>query len=192
MTPTAEYDVSSFEDAQQYEADKRLFVSFATVPIKCEFKSIEAGRSIYEDRDHITIIAPGSKDSVVAEMNSHYMARFGERYKRWKAGQEQIQDGTPLDSLPWMTPGQVMEFKSANVYTVEQLIGMPDQLSQKWMGHHQLKQRAKDYLDAATSRAPAEKLAAELAIRDEKLAAQDVFIKSMQAQIDKLTAKASK
>jgi len=57
-----------------------------------------------------------------------------------------------------------------NVRSVEGLVGMPDNIAQKFMGFHGIKQRAQAYLDAAAGAAPIARLSAELEQRDTKIA----------------------
>jgi len=179
-TATLDHELN-FESSQQSDADKRLLVMFYAEPIKNESKSIEAGRPIYEDIDHIRIITPGSRDNFVTEVTQEYIERFPQQWARYKAKQDQNVSGTPLDALPWMTRAQVAEFKAVGCHTVEQLVGMSDNLSQKFMGHFQIKQRAQAFLDAAAGAAPMLKLQSELEKRDEQIAA-------LQAQMEAMVA----
>ena len=181
-TATLDYDLN-FQDNQQTEADKRLFVQFFKDAVKNEIKSKEAGRPIFDEHDFVRVITPGSRDTVITRVadGSDYALRFHAQWARYKAGQNQDVSGTPLSQLPWMSVGQVAEFAAVGCRTVEQLVGMPDNLSQKFMGHHQIKQRAQVYLDAAKEAAPALKLQAELEKRDMEIAELRSMIEAMQA-----------
>ena len=181
-TATLDYDLN-FQDNQQTEADKRLFVQFFKDAVKNEIKSKEAGRPIFDEHDFVRVITPGSRDTVITRVadGSDYALRFPAQWARYKAGQNQDVSGTPLSQLPWMSVGQVAEFAAVGCRTVEQLVGMPDNLSQKFMGHHQLKQRAQVYLDAAKEAAPALKLQAELEKRDLEIAELRTMIEAMSA-----------
>jgi len=181
-TATLDYDLN-FQDNQQTEADKRLFVQFFKDAVKNEIKSKEAGRPIFDEHDFVRVITPGSRDTVITRVadGSDYALRFHAQWARYKAGQNQDVSGTPLSQLPWMSVGQVAEFAAVGCRTVEQLVGMPDNLSQKFMGHHQLKQRARVYLDAAKEAAPALKLQAELEKRDLEIAELRTMIEAMSA-----------
>ena len=181
-TATLDYDLN-FQDNQQTEADKRLFVQFFKDAVKNEIKSKEAGRPIFDEHDFVRVITPGSRDTVITRVadGSDYALRFHAQWARYKAGQNQDVSGTPLSQLPWMSVGQVAEFAAVGCRTVEQLVGMPDNLSQKFMGHHQLKQRAQVYLDAAKEAAPALKLQAELEKRDLEIAELRTMIEAMSA-----------
>jgi hypothetical protein len=172
----------NFEDSEQSEADKKLLVLFFRDTIKNESKSIDAGRPIFDEIDLVKIITPGSRDSFIGDATPEYQARFAAQWSRYKAGKDQaLVSGTPLNQLPWMTSAQVAEFNAVGCHTVEQLVGMSDALSQKFMGHHQIKQKAQAYLDAAAGVAPTMKLQAELEKRDE-------MITQLQSQVDALVS----
>ena len=175
----------NFDDNQQSEADKKLLVAFFKDTIKNETKSIAAGRPIFDEIDLIKIITPGSRDSFIGDATEQYQHRFKAQWERYKAGQAQAVSGTPLNMLPWLSVGQIAEFNAVGCQTVEQLVGMPDAMSQKFMGHHAIKQKALAYLDAATSAAPMLKLQSELDKRDEQ-------IKELQAQMAAVIAASEK
>lgn len=179
-TPTADFQMD-FEDSQQAEADKKLLVKFSIQPTHCEFASIEAGRPIYRDEEVVEIMFPGSRTVSAAIVTDEHKRRFPRQYAAFKQGIEQKADGTPLSVLVWLTPSQIMEFAALNCTTVEQLAAMPDQLAQRFMGAHSMKQRAQAYLDAAKDAAPMLKLQAELEKRDD-------IIANMQKQLDELVA----
>jgi len=181
-TATIDYQVD-FDNNQQTEADKRLFVQFFKDAVKSEFKTLAAGRPIFDEFDFIRIIAPGSRDSFVtkARDGDNYTTRFPIQWSRYKQNQDQDVTGTPLSAVPWLTVGQIAELNAVGCKTVEQLVGMPDNLSQKFMGHHQLKQRAQTFLEAANNAAPALRLQAELEKRDEQIAELRSMIEAMNA-----------
>ena len=182
--PTADFEMN-FEDAQQDEADRKLMVKFSVIPTHCEFESVQAGRPIYRDEEIIEIMIPGSKNTIANLVDDNYRRRFAKQYAHFKAGREIKEQGTPLSALVWLTPAQIMELNAVNCYTVEQLAAMSDQLSQKFMGHHSMKQRAQKYLDLAKEAAPMLKLQQELENRDDTIA-------NLQRQIDVLAAAAEK
>jgi len=180
-----------FQDGQQQEADKKLYVVFYKEAIKNESQSIAQGRPIFDEIDHIKIFSAGSRDTFVTEVNQGYIERFPVQWARYKANQDQTITGTPLSALPWMTIGQMAEFNALNVKTVEQLATLPDSVSSKFMGFQQIKQRAQTYLDASKEAAPALKLQAELEKRDEQIAELTRMIGEMKASMTKAPAKAA-
>ena len=161
----------NFEASQQAEADKRLFVEFFKQAVQNGFKSTQAGRPIFDEHDFVRVITPGSRDTVIARVadGSNYALRFPAQWARYKLNQDQNVTGTPLAQIPWMTVGLIAELNAVGCRTVEQLVGMPDNLSQKFMGHHQLKQKAQVFLNAAKEAAPLLKMQEELGKRDQEI-----------------------
>lgn len=142
-----------------------IYALFSMQPFEQTFKSKEAGRPIFEDREVVTIIIGGDKHSeVVREVEPYDRERFGEAYAKFKRGLEgkdQI-SGTPLQQWPLMKPSQIREFEAINIYTVEQLAALSDTMKQNiGMGAHELVAAAKAFLDAAAGGALAGQLAAE-------------------------------
>jgi hypothetical protein len=183
----------NFDDGQQNEADKKLLVIFYRDVQKNENKSTEQGRPIFDEIDVVKIISPGQRDSFVGDATEQYQQRFPQQWARYKAGREQGDgSGTPLNMLPWMSMSAVAEFKALNCHTIEQLVGMPDSVSQRFMGHHQIKQRAQAYLDAAKDSAPLLKLNAELQKRDEQLQQQNELISAMKERLEQLETRSIK
>jgi len=168
-------------DQSRYTEDSRLFVQFYRQPMLQPGKSREAGRAIYQEVDCIKIMVPGDKLSVIDRpVDDLDRRRFADRYAKWQAGAGAVIEGTPLASLPRMTPGKVEEYKFFNVHTVEQMAAAPDNLGQKFMGFHEDKRSAKAFLEIAKGNAPIEKMNEELKARDSK-------IEELQAQIEAIT-----
>jgi len=178
-TASIEYDMN-FQDGQQEAADAKLVAVFYKEVIRNESKTIVAGRPIFDEIDHIKIIAPGSRDTMVTEVNDGYKQRFPKQWARYQANQDQNVSGTPLATIPWMSVGQVAELNAVGCKTAEQLVAMPDAVSQKFMGHHQLKARTQAFLDAAAGAAPLLKMQEELTKRDEQIAELRGMIETMR------------
>jgi len=181
MNDTLDFAMN-FEENQQAEADRKLFVIFYKDVIKNEVKSTEAGRPIFDEIDLVKIITPGSRDSFVGDATELYQHRFPQQWARYKAGKSQELSGTPLNQLPWLGVGQIAEFAGVGCHTVEQLVGMPDSISQKFMGHHAIKQRAATYHAAAKENAPTLKMEAELKKRDETIAELQETVNALLAR----------
>jgi hypothetical protein len=170
--------LKSFEDAavmdgqSRYAGDSRLHVNFYTKAVQNNFQSKEQGRPIFEDKEFIRIIVPGDKNSIVdTPVTQEHRNRFATKYERFKAGKAQATTGTPLEVWPQLTVSQVAELKGLNVFTVEQLADMPDNLAQRFMGAHNLRARAKLFLEAAAGESANSRVAAELEKRDVEIQA---------------------
>jgi len=177
----AEYDVTAMAfDAERSNSgnsgpqagDERLYVKFFYHPRKNELLSTQEGRPIYEDREYIEITVPGNRDMVVCRPATDIeRERFPRHYAAFRNKAAQPNDGTPLNIWPALTKAQVEEMKFFNVHTVEQLAGMSDEQSQKFMGIQNLRTRARAFLEESGKSAAAEKLSSELAKRDEEISA---------------------
>ncbi len=167
----------------RFSHDSRLYVEFYRKPVLHEAQSREAGRAIYVETDYIRIHTPGDKSSVIDKpINALDIQRFGDRYNKWKAGQEEAVTGTPLTALPGITPAKAEEYKFFKIITVEQLADAPDNLGQKFMGFQQDKSRAKAFMQVAANNAPIEKMNEELQKRDAQIEEMRAMIEALQAQ----------
>lgn len=187
-------DASNLANQSRFAMDHKLYVQFYVRPIMHAFKSAEAGRPIYEEKEYIKIIVPGdSKTTVDCPVDDTFRQRFEKQYDKFKKGLEQAVTGTPLEVWPQMSVGMVAELKSVGVQTVEQLAGMSDANIQKFMGGNMWRQKAQAFLDAAAGDAANSKLAMELEKRDSEISAlknqMDAILKA-QGAAPKATAKA--
>lgn len=164
----------------RYAADNTLLVRFYKTPMQNDAKSKEAGRPIFEEIDHIEIMQPGNKDSVVSRPATPMdKERFAEHWRKYQARIEDDHvEGTPLSEWPGVSRSQVEELRYLNIRTVEQLAAVSDSNAQKIMGVNLLKQKATAYLESAKEAAVAEALAEERE-KSEKL----------QKQVDELAMK---
>lgn len=168
----------------RFTHDSRLVVEFYRKPVHMAYKSNEAGRAIYEEVDYIRIYTPGDKSSIIDKpITPLDIQRFGDRYNKWKAGQEEAVSGTPLTALPGMNPAKVEEYRYFKILTVEHLAEAADNLGQKFIGFQQDKARAKAFLEVAANNAPIEKMNEELQKRDSEIENLRMMVEALQAQV---------
>jgi|SRR6185436_1626514 len=179
---TAEYDEKVYAEDQMFEDDKKLFVQFFMSAVQDPIKSKEEGRPIFREVPNIRVITPGSRDAMVTRATEHYQQRFSRQWDRFKKQLEQVQDGTPLDQVPWLTVGVIAELKGVNCFTLEQLAGMSDQLAGKMMGMHGFRQKAKAFLEAAAEAAPFTKMHAALEERDVEITVLKQQVAALMAE----------
>jgi hypothetical protein len=102
--------------------------------MKNEFKTAEAGRPIFEDRDMVKIYTAGDNLNVI---DTYVREDHKEKYPReWanymnKHGNDPQLIGTPLDQWPLITASQAEELKALKFYTVENIAGASDQQLQR-------------------------------------------------------------
>ena len=113
--------------------DRGLWVEFTMESIHQPFKSEKEGRPIFEDIPHIHIVTPGGKSDILRPVAMERVAdrpsdpeRFPKQWQAFQNQQEQVQSGTPLEQWPPLQKAQVLAFKGARIFTVEQLSALPD------------------------------------------------------------------
>lgn len=159
--------------------ETRLIVTFENFPVLNEAKSREANRPIYEDMEVCRIRmggdrlqapvfpawaeAPGgaeNEDGYIVPMT--YKEKYAEQYRKFKAGEVQTKEGTPIEALSFLTPARVKEFKALNIYTAESLASLEGaSLKSLGQGGLEWKTKAKAYLENAAGSANVTKLASE-------------------------------
>jgi hypothetical protein len=139
------------ENDSRYAMDSKLYVNFYMRPVLQQTASDQANRPIFADVEHIRIMVPGDKLSIVDRIASQDdKNRFADHYAKFSAGQAEQVVGTRLEMVPWMSRSKVEEYKYFGIITVEQLASAGDNVGQKFMGFQQDKQRAQAFLDAAS------------------------------------------
>jgi hypothetical protein len=164
---------------------------FETVAFVNEGKSLQEGRPIHDLMDMVYITNPGSRDEHPARVKD----KIGKdefiawAYKKWKVTQEQVVDGTPLETVPFLNKAQVLELKALNVHTLESLSELPDTAKQRFMGSIELSKKAKAYLKSAKDSQLAVKLQAEVDKKDKELDMMRKQIADTNARFEALSAK---
>lgn len=166
------YESGVMGGQERYIADSRLYVEFYRKAVHNPFKSKDQGRPVYDEKDFIKIMIPGDKySSVDTPVTEEHRRRFPTQWAQYQAGQTQAVTGTPLEVWPQATIGLVATLKAMNITTVEQLAELSDANAMSITGNHDLRRRAKAFLDAAAGEAVNTKLEAELEKRDLEIAA---------------------
>jgi hypothetical protein len=158
----------------------RLIVTFENHPVLNESKSKELGRPFFDDMEVCRIRmsgdrlqspvfpawseAPGGIEDPDTGLTrpSTYAEKYATQYKAFKAGEQQVKEGTPLEALPFLTLAKVKELKAVHVYTAEGLADLDGaNLKTLGQGGREWKEKAKAYLENAAGSAHSTKLAEE-------------------------------
>lgn len=162
--------IQNFANQARYAGDSKLYVTFYVRAVMNNFESAQQGRPIFNEKEYVRIIVPGdSKTTVDCPVTDEFRMRFAKQYELFKKGMEQAVTGTPLEVWPQLTVGLVAELKAMHISTVEQLAELDDGKAQRIMGSHELRRRARAFLDAAQGEAANNKMLAELEKRDEEI-----------------------
>lgn len=194
MDALADYNVAAVMDnAPPNALDDKLFVQFYVKAVMNNFKSAEAGRPIFDEKDFVRIIVPGDRNTVVDTVVSpEYAHRFRSRYEAFKRNQATPVTGTPLAIWPHISVGMRAELAAAHVTTVEQLAELPDNLAQRFMGINSLRQKAQTFLQAANDGAAASKLQLALEQRDNEIEVLKRQMAELQTALASVTATAKR
>lgn len=169
MLQVADEDTQRLADNPR-AGDETLLVRFTLEPLENTALSKVEGRLICEEKEFITIRAPGAKDTVKRVASRFDRNRFARHYAAFKAGLADPEVGSPLKEWPIVTRSQVEMLAYKGVKTVEQLAGVADSnLMELGPGAVTLKQKAKDWLERAKGNAPAERHRADLAEANGKI-----------------------
>ena len=141
-----DYDVLA--QTPDYEMDKRLAVKFYKRAVKNNFKSKQEGKNVFDNIDYISIIIPGDNTSKVDRaVRDEDKERFSIIWERYLKREDDLNNGTPIELLPTLSPAQVENLKVYKVYTVEQLAGLQESAITKITGARPLVQDAQKFLE---------------------------------------------
>lgn len=162
------------------DEENRLVVKFRADKVKNEARTKHEGRPIYDDIELVEIRSAGDRNTVKVfpahsqhrwtqnedgeQVVETYAQRWPAQYRRFKEGHQQVQEGTPLSELPFLTEARRAELKALNIHTAETLAALDgSSLKALGMGGRELKNQAEAYIDNATGSAKVTEMATQIA-----------------------------
>jgi hypothetical protein len=170
------------------DEENRLVVKFRADKVKNEAKTKLAGRPIFDDIELVEVRTAADRNTIKVfpahaqhrwttneegeQVIETYAMRWSEQYRRFREGRMQIQDGTPLSELPFLTEAKRAELKALNIHTAETLAAL-DGLALKTlgMGGRELKNQAEAYIGNASGSATVTRMATQIAELQAQIAA---------------------
>lgn len=158
---------------------------FRTEAVENKHASKAAGRPIFKDMEVVEVRIAGDRnfspvfpalsmwervnDSITAQKYNcsegdelSYAERWPEQYARFKEGNIQVADGTPLDELTFLSNARRAELRALKIYTAEALAALEGKNLKVLGGDgYSFKEQAQAYLDKARGGAGAYAAAAE-------------------------------
>lgn len=175
---TADFDYADFQQSQQSRVDEQLLVKFFLKPYEDKEATAAEGRPIYKEREYVEIRVPGKRDPQACRPATNAdKARFPKHYEAFLKRVEAPTEGTPLAEWPLCSRTQVEELSFLSCKTVEQLAEMNDNAASQIRGGYDLKNKAREWLEAAEK---SKILAEKQQMQDE--------MDSMRAELDELKA----
>lgn len=112
-------------------------------------KTQENGETVYENVECVRILTPGDTKAVPElKVTDPIRRKYNAEYTAWKQGLQVSQRGTPLEAFPTLTPALIMQLKAENIFTVEDLAGLPDSSLHRIHMGQTLKTNAKVWLES--------------------------------------------
>ena len=168
----------------------KMAVFFHAVQVRNNFKSDAEKRPIFEERIFIKKLVPGDSTLVVDRpMREQDMEDYPIEWARYEQKKEQKVAGTPIDAWMAVSDTQKAEFRSLNIFTIDQFANLPDVAGDKIMGFNELRSKARAFIMAAQDSQMMDKIRAEM---DKKLEAKEAELAELRAMINKKAGRPKK
>jgi hypothetical protein len=172
----------SVQDRYRHE-DRNTIFRFYWGTIKDGPASVREGRDVEVPIELCDVIVPADRQSNLIGVRAHsqsfkigeevvtYAMRAEDQYRRFRAEEQQVQEGTPIASVSWLDGSHKATLKALNVLTVETLAGLSGQpLKNLGPGGMAWQQAAEKYLKASKDGAEVTNLVRENAALKEAMA----------------------
>jgi hypothetical protein len=179
--------------SDEQNADSRLQVRFYKRPVHQEQESLDAGRPIYKEYDFVHICVAGD---TLTEIDTYALQNHKQRFpiqwanymNRQGANDEEVV-GTPVSEWPLVSKSQTEELRAMKFYTVESIANASDQQLQRMgmsagMSPYTFRDKAKAFLNLATTSAETDKREQEINALKEELANKELETAKIKAETD--------
>ncbi len=191
MEEFSEYQAIAPNGMAIHGSDKGAIVRFEQLVEPDEEKTKETGVQQYKTTEIIYIRFAGQRDEMARPVLYEDTAtqisdlkRFPRQWEAYKNQTKVVHDGVPLEHWPPLNKAQVLQLKSMDIHTVEQLSCVSD-ANLTWMGARQMRDNAVAWLEEAKSGAEVMKLK----MQNEELQKQ---LLAMKNQLDALAGQVKK
>jgi len=174
-------------------ADSRLQVRFYKRAVQQEQETLAAGRPIYKEFDFVHICVAGDS---LTEIDTYVLPSHKTRfpiqwanYQNRLGADDQEVVGTPLHEWPLVSKSQAEELRGMKFHTVESIANASDQQLQRMgmaagMSPYAFRDKAKAFLNTATTAAESDKREQELQALREELAKKELETAKMKAETE--------
>ena len=179
--------------SDENNADSRLQVRFYKKPVHQEQESLEAGRPIYKEFDFVHICVAGD---TLTEIDTYALQQHKQRFPiQWAnymnrvGANDQEVVGTPVSEWPLVSKSQAEELRAMKFHTVESIANASDQQLQRMgmaagMSPYAFRDKAKTFLNLASTSAETDKREQEINALKEELAKKDQETAKMKQETD--------
>lgn len=143
----------------------------------------------WREVEMVEIIMPGNNQTTkpVQYVSDIHKERWPKAYAAFKANEEMALNGTPLEQWPVLRRAQVLQLKSLEFRTVEDVARMSETAIQRvGMGGRELKKMAEVFVSNSQDNAIANKAIQDAAKFEQRCVEQDAQIRSLNEQLQTL------
>lgn len=152
-----------------------------------EVKSV-GGKAV--NREMVRVLTPGDPKSMpVHKVTDEIRRKYAPWYDRWRQQLDTQVAGTPLEAWPAMTPELIHQLKSKNVFTVEQMVDVPDSSLHEFPMGRTLRNQAKTFLEVQAKSVSAAEIEGERAAHKAELDVLNGQLEALNKRLDELTKK---
>ena len=174
-------------------ADSRLQVRFYKKPVQQDQESMDAGRPIYKEFDFVHICVAGD---TLTEIDTYALQNHKQRFPiQWAnymnrvGANDQEVVGTPVAEWPLVSKSQAEELRAMKFHTVESIASASDQQLQRMgmaagMSPYAFRDKAKAFLNLATTSAETDRREQEINALKEELAKKELETAKMRAETE--------
>jgi hypothetical protein len=190
------------------QVDNDKIIEFFVAPVQDQAATLEQGRPIFRDTEMIriafvgdhgrTVIARAHEECFFVAKDRHlqnlahragkdggfltYAERFPDHYESFKRKAQNLQSGTPLMMLAFLTQSRVAEYAALNVKTVEHLLAMPESgIERAGPGTRRDIEMAKAWMDRAAQANAVARAEAEKGALEDRLRAMELRLAAAEA-----------
>lgn len=175
-----------------YGNDRGMIAEFFIEDRYQSFESTKEGRAIYKPIEMVRLRQAGNRyTDFITEVQMHdepnkpsHPHRFPREWAAFKAQQEQVSDGTPLEMCKFITSHRVKELKAVGIHTAEKYAELPDSTIQNLgLGAPKEQAQCRAYLSTSDQDRAAQQAGA-LRAENERLANDLEIMKQQMAQLN--------
>lgn len=179
--------------SDEQNADSRLVVRFYKRAVQQETETLAAGRPIYKEFDFVHICVAGDAlTEIDTYVTPQHITRFPIQWAQYQnrlGADDQEIVGTPLNEWPLVSKSQAEELRGMKFHTVEAIANASDQQLQRigmaaGMSPYAFRDKAKAFLNRATTDAEADKREQEIAALKEEIAKKELESVKMKQETE--------
>ena len=178
MSEEANWQQQTVEPTAGVVTKAATVVLFHTEQVKDNFQTKLQNRPVFREKVFIKILTGGDNLTVIDRpLRELDKEQYAQQWEQWERTRQNRIPGIPIELWHSISDTQKAEFKALNIFTIEQFAQLPDSIASKIMGFHDLRAKAKVFIEAGKDAELMGNIRKEM---DQKLAAKDAELDEMK------------